>query len=135
MLLCQQIFLARICLCSLQPIFGSTLAHHGIVMKVICAWCEQEGRETLLSEEGLYDPPMPSHGICADHAKVMLKQIRELRIRQNPTRHRRRHSRHTSSASTSLPASRNTCNRMPTRRRLLQDPLSTAQLLLPFSDE
>jgi hypothetical protein len=103
-------------------------------MKVICAWCEQEGKETLIGEVGLYDWPMTSHGICEDHEKVILKQIGELRIKQNPRLHRRRHSRAKSRAANPLPASRTTSIRTPTRRRLLKDRLSSAQLPLPFSD-
>jgi hypothetical protein len=44
-------------------------------MKVICAWCEREGRQTLIGEVGLYDRQMTSHGICRNHEKVVLKQI------------------------------------------------------------
>lgn len=47
-------------------------------MRVICAWCEQEGKETLIGEVGLYDRPVTSHGICDDHKKAMLKQLRKL---------------------------------------------------------
>ena len=50
-------------------------------MKVVCAWCEREGKEMLTGEVGLYDRPMTSHGICDDHEKVLLKQIEELRIK------------------------------------------------------
>ena len=103
-------------------------------MKVICAWCEQEGKETLIGEVGLYDRPMTSHGICDDHEKVILKQIGELRNKQNPRLHRRRHSRAKSRSSSPLPASRATRIRTATRRRLLKDRLSSAQLRLPFSD-
>ena len=103
-------------------------------MKVICAWCEQEGNETLIGEVGLYDRPMTSHGICDDHEKVIWKQIEELRIKQNPRLHRRRHSRAKSRSSNPIAASRTTRIRTPTRRRLLKDRLSSAQLPLPFSD-
>jgi hypothetical protein len=50
-------------------------------MKVICAWCEQEGKETLIGEVGLYGRGMTSHGICDDHKKVLLTQIRKLKIK------------------------------------------------------
>lgn len=103
-------------------------------MKVICAWCEEEGKETLIGEAGLYDPPMPSHGICKDHEKVILEQIRELRIKQNPRLHRRRHSRAQSRSSSLLPASQIIRNRRPSCRRLRKDRLSSAQLSLPFLD-
>jgi hypothetical protein len=103
-------------------------------MKVICAWCEQEGKETLIGEVGLYDRSMTSHGICDDHEQVVKTQIRKLRIKQNPRLHRRRQSRTKSSASSPLPTSRTTHICRPTRRRLLKDRLSSAQLRLPFSD-
>src|SRR5574341_67861 len=103
-------------------------------MKVICAWCEQEGKETLIGEVGLYDRPMTSHGICDDHEKVMLKQIGKIRSKQNPRLQRRRHSRAKSRSSSPLPASRTARIRTPSCRRLLKDRLSSAQLRLPFSD-
>jgi hypothetical protein len=49
-------------------------------MQVICAWCENEGKETLIGEVGLYEGQMTSHGICDDHEKALLKQIK---IKQN----------------------------------------------------
>ena len=104
-------------------------------MKVLCAWCEKEGKETLIGEVGLYDGPMTSHGICDDHEKVVLQQVAELRIKQNPRVYRRRkHSRSKSAASTPLLASRKICIRTPARRRLLKNHLSSAQLQLPFND-
>jgi hypothetical protein len=103
-------------------------------MKVICAWCEREGKETLIGEVGLYDRLMISHGICDDHEQVLLMQIRELRRKRNPALHRRRHARAPSRAGSPFPASQATRIRTPTRRRLLNDGLSSAQLRLPFSD-
>jgi len=103
-------------------------------MKVICAWCEQEGKETLIGEIGLYDQAMTSHGICDDHEKAILKQIRELRIKQNPRPQRRRLSCVKSRSSGQLPTPRTTRIRTPTRWRLLKDRLSSAQLCLPFGD-
>jgi hypothetical protein len=96
-------------------------------MKVICAWCEQEGRRTLIAEVELYDRKMTSHGICRHHKKVVLKQIQQRPNRENPRLHRRRRSRTKLRSSTWLPASRTT------RRRLLKDRRSSAQLQLPFS--
>ena len=49
-------------------------------MQVICAWCENEGKETLIGEVGLYEGQMTFHGICDDHEKALLKQIK---IKQN----------------------------------------------------
>ena len=101
-------------------------------MKVICAWCEREGRQTLIDEVELYDRKMTSHGICRNHQKVLLKQIQQLPNRENPRPQRRRLSRTKLRSSTWVPASRTTRMRTPTRRRLLKDRLSSAQLQLPF---
>ena len=117
-----------------KRIFGINLAQHEVTVKVICAWCEQEGKETLIGEVGLYDRSMTSHGVCDDHEQVIKMQIRELRIKQNPRLHRRRHSRAKSKPSSPLPASRTTRICMPTRRRPLKDRLSSVQLRLPFID-
>ena len=101
-------------------------------MKVICAWCEREGRQTLIGEAELYDRKMTSHGICRNHKKVLLKQFQQLPNRENPRLHRQRRSRPTLKSSTRLPASRTTRKHTPTRRRLLNDHFSNAQLQLPF---
>ena len=100
-------------------------------MKVICAWCEREGRLTLIDEVELYDRKMTSHGICPNHEKEVLKQIQHLPNR--PRFQRRRLSRTTLRSSTWLPASRTTRIRKSTRRRIVNDRLSGAQLQLPFS--
>ena len=101
-------------------------------MKVICAWCEREGRQTLIGGVELDDRKMTSHGICRNHKKVVLKQIQQLPKRENPRLQRRRLSRTKLRSSTWLPASRTTRMRTPTRRRLLKGRLSSAQLQLPF---
>ena len=104
-------------------------------MRVICAWCEREGEETLFGEIGLYDQPLTSHGICDDHQKVILNQIRELRIKQNPRSPRRKQSCAKLGPSGELPPPRTTGIRTSTRSRLLiKDRQSSAQLCLPFSD-
>ena len=103
-------------------------------MKVICAWCEREGRQTLIGGVELDDRKMTSHGICRNHKKVVLKQIQQLPKRENPRLQRRRLSRTKLRSSTWLPASRTTRMRTPTRRRPLRDRLSSAQLQLPFGD-
>ena len=116
-----------------RPIFDIDLAGPGDIMKVICAWCErEEGRQTLIGEVELYDRKMTSHGICRNHKNVVLKQIQQLPNRENPRLQRWRLSRTKLGSSTWLPASRTTRMRTPTRRRLLKDRLSSAQLQLPF---
>jgi hypothetical protein len=101
-------------------------------MKVICAWCEREGRQTLIGEMGLYDRNMTSHGICRTHKKVVLKQTQQLPNREIPRLQRRRLTRTKLRSPTRLPAPRTTRMRTPTRRRLLEDRRSSAQLQLPF---
>jgi hypothetical protein len=102
-------------------------------MKVICAWCEREGGQTLIDDVELYDQHMTSHGICRNHQKEVLRRIQQLPNRENPRLQRRRLSRTTLRSSTWLPASRTTRVRTPTHRRLLKDRLPSAQLQLPFS--
>jgi hypothetical protein len=50
-------------------------------MKVLCAWCEQEGTYRLIREGGPHDSPLASHGICSDHEKVMRAELKNLRRR------------------------------------------------------
>lgn len=50
-------------------------------MKVVCAWCQKEGRPALLSEDKSYDLPAESHGICEDHSVRLLRTIR-VRLKQ-----------------------------------------------------
>jgi hypothetical protein len=101
-------------------------------MKVICAWCEREGGQTLIDDVELYDQHMTSHGICRNHKKEVLRQIQQQPNRKNPRLQRRRLARTTLRSSTWLPASRTTRVRTPTHRRLLKDRLPNAQLQLPF---
>src|SRR5215831_2820221 len=103
-------------------------------MKVICAWCEQERKQTLIDELGLYDWPMTSHGICNGHEKLILTQIREIRYKEHPRHRRGRHSRANPKALTRLPSARTTRHSTSTRRRLLNKCLFSAQLRLPFTD-
>ena len=103
-------------------------------MKVICAWCEQEGRQLLLSEVELYDRQMTSHGICGDHKKVVLKQIQRLRNSENFRVQRRRQSHAKLKSSTLVPTSRTTRMRPLRRRRLLKNHLFSTQLQFAFAD-
>lgn len=96
-------------------------------MKVICAWCENEGKETLIGEIGLYDLEVTSHGICLDHEQGLLRQVEALRLKQNPRLRRSRRSRAQSRQSGSAAAPN--CA-TPWRRR--KHRMSSAQLSLPF---
>lgn len=48
-------------------------------MKVVCAWCEEEGKHTLLNEGGAVESPMASHGICRDHERMMVKSLADMK--------------------------------------------------------
>jgi hypothetical protein len=50
-------------------------------MKVVCAWCQKEGRPALIREEGSDDAPFESHGICDVHSVKLLHEIR-MRLRR-----------------------------------------------------
>jgi hypothetical protein len=98
-------------------------------MKVICAWCENEGKETLISEIGLYDIDVTSHGICLDHEKVLLRQVEALKLKQHTRLRRSRRSLAQSRQSGSAVVPN--CAK-PWRRR--KHRMSSAQLTLPFDD-
>ncbi|HKY72923.1 MAG TPA: hypothetical protein VJL88_13470 [Nitrospira sp.] len=97
-------------------------------MKVICAWCENEGKETLIGEISLYDIELTSHGICVDHEKVLLGQIQDLKMKHSPRLRRTRRLASRASRSAMVP----NCT-TPWRRRRTHR-LPAAQLSLPFGD-
>jgi hypothetical protein len=47
------------------------------VMTVVCAWCQHQGRTTVLHEKEPFDRPVVSHGICEEHARAFLAELRE----------------------------------------------------------
>ena len=98
-------------------------------MKVICAWCENEGRETLIGEISLFDMEITSHGICLDHQQVLLRQIDDLRRKEHPRLRRHRRPRIPSRPAGS-PVPLHCAS--PWRRRHLHR-ASPAQLSLPFA--
>jgi hypothetical protein len=57
-------------------------------MTVVCAWCQQQGRTTVLGEKEPLDRPQISHGICEEHARVFLAQVRELKNADSPVERR-----------------------------------------------
>lgn len=44
-------------------------------MKIICAWCKQEGRGGVLGEREPIDDPTETHGVCALHAEKLIEQL------------------------------------------------------------
>jgi hypothetical protein len=99
-------------------------------MKVICAWCEHEGKETLIGEISLFDVEVTSHGICLDHEKGLLQQIQALKLTQNPRLRRSKRLR-AQARSSGAPTMVNCTT--PWRRRR-QNRFSPAQLTLPFPE-
>src|SRR2546422_1486282 len=49
-------------------LFRSRTLGEGL-MRVVCAWCQKEGRPALLREEDSCDGSLESHGICDDHSR------------------------------------------------------------------
>lgn len=45
------------------------------MFQVLCAWCEKEGRETVLN----WIRVKGSHGICGGHKREVLKEAERLR--------------------------------------------------------
>ena len=48
-------------------------------MTVVCAWCQHQGRLTVLREKEPLDHPMISHGICEEHLVAFLAEVRAQR--------------------------------------------------------
>ena len=40
-------------------------------MKVICSWCESEGRPAVVREKAPLDDGRETHGICSSHLQLM----------------------------------------------------------------
>jgi hypothetical protein len=36
-------------------------------VKVVCAWCLEEGRPAIVREKEPFDDPDETHGVCAEH--------------------------------------------------------------------
>jgi len=60
-------------------------------MLVVCAWCQREGKETII-KDGDRSGPI-SHGMCQMHSGKMLKEIEEVYKRKKNPRRRRRGKR------------------------------------------
>jgi len=45
-------------------------------MTVVCAWCQRQGRLTVLGEKEPLDYPVTSHGICEEHALAFMAEVR-----------------------------------------------------------
>lgn len=40
-------------------------------MKVICSWCEAEGRQAVIREKEPLDDPEETHGVCPEHRMLL----------------------------------------------------------------
>ena len=52
-------------------------------MKLLCAWCEKEGKPALNAEVEPKDDPTPTHGMCPAHRAEAEKEIEALRQQVN----------------------------------------------------
>lgn len=44
-------------------------------MRIVCAWCEKEGKSALICEIEPFDDPMETHGICVAHRATFLAEL------------------------------------------------------------
>ena len=44
-------------------------------MRVVCAWCRQEGRPGFIGERAPLDDPAETHGICSRHSTRVLEHV------------------------------------------------------------
>lgn len=61
-------------------------------MEVHCAWCEKEGKPSLIHPGDGPGGPV-SHGICASHQEILLKEIDKMALKRGKNPRRRRVSR------------------------------------------
>ncbi len=48
-------------------------------MKLLCAWCEKEGKPALIAEVPPLADPTPTHGMCPAHREEAEKELEALR--------------------------------------------------------
>lgn len=44
-------------------------------MRIVCAWCEKEGKSALICEVEPFEDPMETHGICVAHRASFLAEL------------------------------------------------------------
>jgi hypothetical protein len=44
-------------------------------MRIVCAWCQQEGLDTVLGEREPLDDVTDTHSICVRHSQKLLEQL------------------------------------------------------------
>jgi hypothetical protein len=47
-------------------------------MIVVCAWCQAEGRPSILAEREPLEDKTPTHTACADHRAKLLEELRRI---------------------------------------------------------
>ncbi len=47
-------------------------------MKVLCSYCEKEGKQALLWEIEPLEDPRITHGVCPSHLRQLLERIQEI---------------------------------------------------------
>jgi hypothetical protein len=40
-------------------------------MRVVCSWCEEEGKPALVREKEPLDDPEETHGVCPEHKEKL----------------------------------------------------------------
>jgi hypothetical protein len=44
-------------------------------MKIVCAWCERDGKPSLLGEKEPLDDPLPTHSVCPTHLLELISEV------------------------------------------------------------
>lgn len=104
------------------------------IVKIICAWCQQDGEQMLIDELELFDRGMTSHGICRTHKKLVLNQIREPRKRKYPRSLRQKQHDANTRTLARLPSSQTTRTSALRSFGLPNYRLCSAQLRFPFPE-
>lgn len=55
-------------------------------MKVLCAWCEKEGKPALIGEREPLEDPAETHGICPEHRRQVEAAFQEVQARAEALR-------------------------------------------------
>jgi hypothetical protein len=103
-------------------------------VKIICAWCQQAGEQTLLDELELYDRRMISHGICKSHTKLVLNKVRGPLGKKRSRRLGQKRRNATARSLTRFPDLQTARPRVLKGLGLSSHLLSCAQLRFPFSE-
>ncbi len=56
-------------------------------MKLLCAWCEKEGKPAFLADVEPLEDPSKTHGICPAHRRQVEDEV--TRLREDAGRQRR----------------------------------------------